>query len=113
MKGGWLATGGLFVLLSAGPLFLAIPASAGSETPKNVADSDSRSKSFTATVVDRKGGSVTLKRDGGGGLEILSDGDFAISLRIDKDVREGSRVKVTEEDTGSTRTFTIRLLSGA
>lgn len=114
MKRGWLAKGGLFVLLSAGPLLLAIPASAGSETPRSVADSGSRSPNFTATVVERKGDTVSLKRDDGDGVEILSEADPGVSLRIGKGVEKGSHVKVTEEDTGSsTRTFTIRLLPAA
>ncbi len=113
MKCGWLVKGGLFVLLSAGPLLVAIPASGGSEMPRSVADPDSRTPSFTATVLERKDGSVTVQRDGGGGVEILSLDDPGISLRIDKGVEKGSRVKVTEEDAGSTRTFTIRFLPAA
>ena len=113
MKGGWLAKGGLFVLLSAGPLLLAIPASGGSEIPKSVADPGSQSPGYTATVVDRKDGSITLKREGGDGVEILSLDDPGISLHIGKGVEKGSRVRVTEEDTGSMRTFTIRLLPAA
>ena len=46
-------------------------------------------------------------------MEILSLDDPGISLRIDKGVEKGSRVKVTEEDAGSTRTFTIRFLPAA
>ena len=70
MKSGWLVKGGLFVLLCSGPLLVAIPASGGSETPRTVADPGSQKPSYTATVLERKDGSVTLKREGdGGGVE--------------------------------------------
>ncbi len=113
MKSRSLAKGALFVLLCAAPLLVAIPASGGSESAESVADQGSQEPGFAATVLERKDGSVTLQRDGGAGVEILSLDDPGIALRIDKGVEKGSRVKVTEEDAGSTRTFTIRLLPAA
>lgn len=112
MKFGWLKKGALFVVLCASPLLVAIPASGGAESAKSADDSSARTPTFTATVLEKKDGSVTLQRESGA-VEILSLDDSGISLRIGKGVEKGSRVRVTEERTGSTRTFTIEALPGA
>ena len=84
----------------------------GGRHGKGVDATDARTPTFTATVLERKDGSVTLQRESGT-VEILSMDDPGISLRIGKGVEKGSRVKVTEERTGSSRTFTIEILPGA
>lgn len=108
MRGRGLAKAACFVLLSSGPLLIAIPASGGDEPVAHGDDSSSRSPSFVATVLERTGASLTLKRESGE-VEILSFDDPGLTVRIDRDVVKGARVRVTEEKTSMSRTLTVQV----
>ena len=106
MRMGWLAKAAGFVILSAGPLLVAIPAVGREDASESAAGA--HENSYMATVLDRKGGSLTLKKESGD-VEILSLDDSGLTMRIERGVEKGSRVKVTEEATSNSRTVIVQL----
>jgi hypothetical protein len=106
MRMGWLAKAAGFVVLSAGPLLVAIPAVGREDASESAAAT--RGTNYIATVLDRKGGSLTLQKEGGE-VEIFSLDDSGLTLRIERGVEKGSRVKVTEETTTTSHTVIVQL----
>ena len=96
------AAAACLALLTAAPGF----AANGQNAP---ATDDSRAdKSFVATVLDTTGGSMTLKKETGEVL-FLSYDEPGLTVKIDKGVVKGSRVKVSVESTSMSRTLFIQL----
>jgi hypothetical protein len=106
MSMGWLAKATGFVVLSAAPLLIAIPAVGREDASESVAERDATR--YVATVLDRKSGSLTIKKESGE-VEIFSLDDSGLTLRVERGVEKGSRVKVTEETTTSSHTVIVQL----
>ena len=92
MRLNGLMVGTCLALLAAAPV-LAAPAPASDKNATHVDDSTA-AKSFVATVLERKGGSLTLQKEGGE-VMFLSFDEPGLTVKIDKDVVKGSRVQVT------------------
>jgi hypothetical protein len=106
MRRQWFTTGMCLALLAAAPAF--VPAAVADDRPAASVD-DARAKDgFTATVLERRSGSLTLQKENGE-VEILSFDDPGLTVKIDKDVAKGSHVRVTEERTSMSRTLTVKL----
>lgn len=94
-----LTLGICLVLLAAAPGFTA---------PAQAADDSRAAGTFVATVLERTGGALTLQKEGGE-VMFLSFDEPGLTVKIDKAVAKGSRVKVTEESTSMSRTLIVQL----
>lgn len=106
MRLNGLMVGTCLALLAAAPV-LAAPAPASNNNATHVDDSTA-AKTFVATVLERKGGSITLQKEGGE-VMFLSFDEPGLTVKIEKDVLKGSRVKVTQESTSMSRTLIVQL----
>ena len=87
MRMGWLAKTAGFLVLSAAPLLVAIPAVGREDASESVAAT--HGSNYIATVLDRKGGSLTLQKEGGE-VEIFSLDDAGLTLRNERSGEKGS-----------------------
>ncbi len=101
MKLRILAAAACLVLLAAPGLVFAASAQASDEARAD--------KSFVATVLEITGGSMTLKKESGEVL-FLSYDEPGLTVKIDKGVEKGSKVKVSVEATSMSRTLIVQLL---
>jgi len=99
-------TAGFAVAFVAAAALLTAP-SARSADEKSHQDSwDSNTRVVMGTVLEKSSGEVKVKTDSGE-LRIITFDEPGLTVKIDKSIVKGSRVKVTELVTSQSRTLTI------
>jgi hypothetical protein len=102
-------TGTCLAILAALAVAPGFAVSAPASDKATVVDDAHAAGGFVATVLERKGGSLTLQKENGE-VEFLSFDEPGLTVKIDKAVAKGSRVRVTQESTSMSRTLTVHLL---